>query len=113
MIRPKEFGFKFETYLQGLSLDRKKAVNTVLAWVQSKRHCREVLEYMGVNIPQGDSAVGKARRMEQNKHYIIEYLEGLGVGARQWQEWHSNLPDEADPSAHGEVKKRKSPADYA
>jgi hypothetical protein len=53
LVRPQEFDYKIETLFDSWAIERKKAVNTMLAWIQSKRHCREVLEHMGVNIPQG------------------------------------------------------------
>jgi hypothetical protein len=85
----------------------------VLAWIQSKRHCREVLEHMGVDIPKGDSAMDKVKREEQNKHYLIEYLEVLGVGMQEWKKWHDDLPDVAQTSPTDSITMRRSPADYA
>jgi outer membrane protein OmpA-like peptidoglycan-associated protein len=110
LIRPDEFGYSRETWIDLLASDRKQAVATVLAWIQSKRDCREVLEHMGVDIPQGDAITDKTRRAEQNQLYIIEYLEGLGVGEREWQKWHNDLPDKA---ATDRLAMRQSPTDYA
>lgn len=114
LIRRDDFPwFHIDTVFDSWATERKRAVDTVLSWIQSRRHCREVLEHMGVDIPQGDSIREKALRAEQNKRYIIEYLEGLGVSAEQWDRWYGDLPDKAGSSSDGPVKRRRSPADYA
>ena len=67
---------------------------------------------MGINIPQGENDNGKKSRLEKNKGYLIEFLEGVGVTPEKWDKWYENLPEIAEKSTNGPVKMGISPAEF-
>ncbi len=91
---------------------RKKAVLKVLAWIQSQRDCQEVLEHMGVNIPQGKEDKEKRIRLETNRNSLLEFLDEVGVSSEKWDRWYQNLPKFAATSTNGPVQMSNSPDEF-
>lgn len=112
LVNPNWKFSRLGTWFSNQKTKRMEAALTVLAWIQSKRDCQEVLEHMGVVIPQGDGASVKESRVLANKMLLIEFLNGLGVTERKWEGWYAALPDGATGSSKGPVEMRKSPKDF-
>ncbi len=112
LVNPGGVFYQLGTWFDSLQTDRKKAVLKVLAWIQSQRDYQEVLEHMGVNIPQGKDDSGKKDRVKKNKDYLLEFLEGFGVTAEKWGRWYKSLAAVAEKSTNGPVQKRQSPAEF-
>ncbi len=112
LVNPEGVFYRLSTWFDDLYNDRKNAALKVLAWIQSRRDCQEVLEHMGVNIPQGKEDSRKSERLRKNKGCLVEFLEGVGVTTENWNRWYSNLPEIAENSQNGPVQKQKAPNEF-
>ena len=92
-----------ELSLEGMYVEREKAIMEVLAWVQSQRDCQEVIEHMAIDVPIEQDVDLKQQRYFENKELLLRWLDEQDVTAEDWQKWFKALPDIAPK---GVVKKR-------